>query len=33
VKNLGILNLKTNKGCLQIGMNGWMDGWLDGWID
>jgi hypothetical protein len=31
--NLGVLSIKTNKVCLQIGMNGWMDGWLDGWID
>jgi hypothetical protein len=28
--NLGDLNLKTNNGSLQIGMNGWMGGWLDG---
>jgi hypothetical protein len=35
--NLAVINLKTNNGCLQIGMNGRMDGmmdvWIDGWMD
>jgi hypothetical protein len=30
--NLGVLYLKTNNGCLQIGMDGWMDEWMAGWL-